>query len=132
MRNGFIMDILTSADIQEIVKMGGKLIENNQGVIYRKNFKVSPFAKVIDKLFALRQNYKDENNVVMQLLVNLLLNSLYGEQIRKSIAEKVACKSEYWIMSEFDERGKDYWRLSHDNYIVEMIDDAALENEVNK
>ena len=30
----------------------------------------------------------------MQLLVKLLLNSLYGEQIRKDTEEKNACKSE--------------------------------------
>ena len=58
MRNGHIIDTLTSVDIQEIVKIGGKLIQIYEGVIYRENFKVSPFRKVIDKLFALRQKYK--------------------------------------------------------------------------
>ena len=75
MRNGYIIDYLTSVDIQEIVRVGGKVIEVYEGVIYRENFKVSPFIKVIDKLFALRQNYKDEGNEVMQLLVKLLMNS---------------------------------------------------------
>ena len=54
MRNGYIEDTLTSVDIQEIVKIGGKTIEIYEGVIYRENFKVSPFEKVIDKLFQLR------------------------------------------------------------------------------
>ena len=89
MRNGYIIDTLTSVDIQEIVKTGGRVIEIYEGVIYRENFKVSPFRKVIDELFALRQKYKDENNDVMQLLVKLLMNSLYGEQIRKDIEEKL-------------------------------------------
>ena len=90
MRNGYIKDHLTSVDIKEIVKIGGKIIEIYEGVIYRENFKVSPFRKVIDKLFALRQKYKDEGNDVMQLLVKLLMNSLYGENIRKDIEEKFA------------------------------------------
>ena len=30
----------------------------------------------------------------MQMLVKLIMNSLYGEQIRKKIEEEVACKSE--------------------------------------
>ena len=60
MRNGYIVDTLTSVDIQEIVKIGGKVVEIYEGVIYRKNFKVSPFRKVIEKLFASRQKYKDE------------------------------------------------------------------------
>ena len=75
MRNGYIIDHLTSVDIQENVKIGGKVIEIYEGVIYRENFKVSPFRKVIDKLFALRQKYQDEKNDVTQLLVKLLLNS---------------------------------------------------------
>ena len=47
MRIGYIVDILTSVDIQEIVKIGGKEIEVYEGVIYREIFKVSPFKKVI-------------------------------------------------------------------------------------
>ena len=34
MRNGYIIDTLTSVDIQEIVKVGGKVIEIYEGVIY--------------------------------------------------------------------------------------------------
>ena len=132
MRNGYIVDYLTSVDIQEIVKIGGKVIENYEGVIYRENFKVSPFRKVIDKLFALRQKYKDKNNDVMQLLVKILMNCLYGENIRKDIEEKFACKSEAWMMTEYDERVKDYWKKSGFNYIVKMIDDKGLEDEVKK
>ena len=129
MRNGYIIDTLTSVDIQEIVKIGGKVIEIYEVVIYRE---VSPFRKVIDKLFALRQKYKDDNNDVMQLLVKLFMNSLYGENIRKDIEEKFAFKSEAWMMSEYDERVKDYWKISGINYIVKMIDDAGLEDEVKK
>ena len=55
MRNGYIIDTLTSVDIQEIVKTGGKVIEIYEGVLYRENFRVSPFKKVIDDLFALSQ-----------------------------------------------------------------------------
>ena len=132
MRNGYTIDHLTSVDIQEIVKIRGKVIEIYESVIYRENFKVSTFRKVIDKLFALRQKYKDENNDVMQLLVKLLLNSLYGENIRKDIEEKFTCLSEAWMMSEYDERVKDFWKISDNNYIVKMIDDAGLEDEVKK
>ena len=48
----------------------------------------------------------------MQLLVKLLLNSLYGEQIRNDIGEKIICKSEAWMMTEYDERVIDYWKIS--------------------
>ena len=132
MRNRYIINYLTSVDIQEIVKIRGRVSEIYEGVIYRENFKVSAFRKVIGKLFALRQKYKDENNDVMQLLVKLLMNSLYGENIRKDIEENLACKSEAWMMTEYDERVKDYWRISGINYIVKMIDDAGLQDEVKK
>ena len=132
MRDGYVIDHLTSVDIQENVKIGGRVIEIYEGVIYRENFKESPFRKVIDNLFALWQKYKDENNDVMQLLAKLLMNSLYGENIRKDIEEKFACKSEAWMMTEYDERGEDYWKISGINYIVKMIDDARLQDEVKK
>ena len=66
----------------------------------------------------------------MQLLVKLLLNSLYGGNIRKDIEEKFACKSEAWMMTEYDDRVKDYGKISGNNYIVKMIDDAGLEDGV--
>ena len=68
----------------------------------------------------------------MHLLVKLLMNSLYGENIRKDIEEKFACKSEAWMMSEYDERVKDFWKISGINFIVKMTDDAGLEDEVKK
>ena len=55
MHNDCIVDVLTSVDVRKIIKNGGKVIEIYEGVIYRENFKVSPFRKVIDKLFELRQ-----------------------------------------------------------------------------
>ena len=94
MRNGYIIDTLTSVDIQEIVKTGGKVIEIYQGVLYRQNFEISPFRRVIEKLFALRKKYKDGKNDLTQGLVILIMNSLYGVQIRKYINESYSCKSE--------------------------------------
>ena len=58
------------------------------------------------------------------------MNSLYGEQIRKYIEEKFASKSEHWMMSEYDERIKVYWKITGVSYIVKMIEDAGLEDEV--
>ena len=132
MRNGYIIDHITSIEIQEIFEIGGKVIEMYEGVIYRENFKVSPIKKVNDKLFVLRQKYKDENNEVMHFLVKLIMNSLYGEQFRKDNEENFASKSEAWMMREHDERVKDYWKISVINYYVKMIDDAGLEDEVKK
>ena len=45
MRNGYIIDVLTSVDIEKIVKIGRKMIEIYEGVIYHENFRISPFKK---------------------------------------------------------------------------------------
>ena len=34
--------------------------------------------------------------------------------------------------SEYDERVNDYWRISHGNYFVKLINDAGLGDEVKK
>ena len=46
------------------------------------------------------------------------MNNLYGENVRKDNEEKKSCKSEVWMMSEYDERVIDYWKKSGMNYIV--------------
>ena len=106
MRNGYIIDILTSVDIQKIAKIDGQENEIYEGVIYRENFKVTPFRKVIDNLFALRQKYKKENKDLMQMLVKL-----YEENIPKDIEENFACNLEVWMMTEYDDRAIEYWKI---------------------
>ena len=54
MQIGYFINTLTSVGIHEVVKIGGKIIEIYEDVIYRENFKVSPFREVIDKFFASR------------------------------------------------------------------------------
>ena len=93
---------------------------------------MSPFKKVIDKLFELRQKYKDEKKDVMQLLVKVIMNSLYGEQIRKDIEESYQCKSELWMITQYDERVLDFKKINYGNYIVNMKDDQGLQDEVEK
>ena len=130
LRNGYITDTLTSVDIQEIVKIGGKVIEIYEGVIYRENFKTPPFRKFIKELFDLRKKYKDEGNDILQNLVKLIMNSIYGQTIRKDIEEEYLCKSKHWMETEFDDRVKDYWKLPNGNYIVKLALDEGVDNEI--
>ena len=111
MTNGYIIDTLTSVGIFDIIKIGGKVNEIYEGVNYHENFKISPFRKVIEKLFVLRQKYKDQKNDLMQGLVKLIMNSLYGVQIRRDINESYYYKSETSMKTEFDENVLDFWRL---------------------
>ena len=43
------------------------------------------------------------------------MNSLYGEQIRKDIEENFGSKWEAWMITEYDERVKNYWKISGNN-----------------
>ena len=115
MRTDYIIDTLTSVDIQGIVKIGGKVSEIYEGVFYRENFKKSPFREVIEKLLALRQKYQDEKNDLMQGLVKIFMKSLYGVQIPKDTVELNYCKSEIWMKTEYHENVIDNWRLPNGN-----------------
>ena len=117
---------------EEIVKIGGRVVEIFDGVFLREIFEVSPFEKVIDKRFELRQKYKDESKNVMQLLVKLIMNGLYGEQIRKDTEESYQCKSEQWMLTEYGERVLDHQEINYGNLIVKMKDDDGLQDEVKK
>ena len=80
MRNRYTIETLTSVDIRENAQNGGKVIEFYESVIYRENCKISAFRKDIEKLFALRQKNRGEHHVLIQGLVKIIMNSLYGAQ----------------------------------------------------
>ena len=65
MRNDYKKDTLTSVEFQEFATFGRNAIELCEGVFYCETFKISPFRKVIEKMFALGQNCKDEGNDLM-------------------------------------------------------------------
>ena len=119
-RSCYIKNALTSVDTQEIVKVGGEVIIIYEGVVYRENVKISLFKNMLEKLFALRQKYKDEHNDLLRNLVELIMNSLYGVQIRKDIDDFYTCKAERWMQTEYDDNVLDYWRLPNGVYIVKF------------
>ena len=111
MRKNYIIDTLTSVDICETVEMGGKVIKIYENVICGENFKISP-RKFFDNLFSLGQKYKYEGNDLVQGLIELIMNSFYGLQIRADINEfdikvslNIGCKENlmimYWIIRNY-------------------------------
>ena len=74
-------------------------------------------------MFALRQKHKVEGNDLRQSLVELIMNSPCGVQIRKYIDEFYKCKSKNWMQTEYDDNVLDYWRLPNENYIVKLKKD---------
>ena len=81
---------------QEIIKLESKLMKLNEGIIYNRNFKTSPFRKLIGTMFNLRQKYEDEGKIV------------YGEDIRKNISEEYKSVSDYWMSTKCDGGVSDY------------------------
>ena len=94
MRNGYITQVLTTVDIQKNVKIGGKVVQLYQGVIYRKKFEINPFENVIDKLFALTQKCKNETKKqnTSQLTTNLKKTSYVDKEIQDITKEDYPIK----------------------------------------
>ena len=65
----------------------------------------------------------------MQGLVKLIMNSLYGVQIRKVINVSYFCKTEQWMKTDYDENFLDYWNVSNGNYFVKMKKDDRLDDD---
>ena len=68
----------------------------------------------------------------MQSLVKLIMNNLYGVQIRRDINESYYCKSETWMKTEFDEIVLDFWKLPNGKCIVKMKKDDGLDDDSDK
>ena len=80
-------------------------------------------------MFVSGQKYIDEKNDLMQGLVKLIINSLYGVQIRRDIKEPDKCKSQHWLETEYDGNVLDPWKLSSGNYIEKMKRDDGFEDD---
>ena len=65
----------------------------------------------------------------MQGLVKLIMNNLYGVQMRRDINEPFKCKSEHWMKTEYDDNVLDYWRLPRENYFVKLKKDDGLDDD---
>ena len=55
MKNGHNVDVSTSTDVPEVIKLGGNIFEDYESVIYRENSEISPSRKLMERQFALRQ-----------------------------------------------------------------------------
>ena len=118
LRNGSIIDTLTSVDIQLIVEIGGRVIEIYEGVIYDQFFKTSPLKKFIEKLFEIKNKFKCEGRDVMQLLVKFIMNPFYGQTIGKDFNCELFCKTVFWMETNFDDVVKGYCMLPNGGYFV--------------
>ncbi|ESP02397.1 hypothetical protein LOTGIDRAFT_172055 [Lottia gigantea] len=122
-RNGFCSDVLTSVDIQEIVKAGGRIIKILDGIVYQENFKTQLYRDNILILKELRNKYKKEGDLVASNCMKLLGNSLYGKSIQRDRNTSLHLWNEETFRLNYDKHVKKYDKLNETQYIVEINDE---------
>ena len=132
LRNGYITQVL-SVDIDEIVKMGGKMCNIYEGAIYEENLNVSPFRKDIEHLYNLNLKYEEGNDFMVDL-IKWSMNSLYEQSIRKDIDEEYILRSENWLVKNNDGRVVDYEPLPNGDFVIKYKIDPGIDKikEVEK
>ena len=113
-----VTQVLTNVDLDETAKLGGKIRNIFEEVIYRENFKNSPSRKVIDFLFYLKLEYEEEVNGLMVELIKLTMICLCGQSIRKAIDEEHFIRSENWLLKNNDELVVDYEPIPTCEYVI--------------
>ena len=87
MRNGLIIDTLTSVDIVEIVKCGCFVLKVFEGFI-RHSLEYSPYTEFVTDMFYKRDLFKSQGKNSLQNLAKKIGLSVYGGNIRKDLNEE--------------------------------------------
>ena len=117
MRNGIIIDTLTSVDIVEIVKYGGVILEVFEG-FFCHNLEYNPYPEFVTDMFEKRDLFKSQGKDLLQNLAKKIGLSVYGGNNRKDINEEYKCVTENWMRENFDDRVKEWFPLKNGNLIV--------------
>ena len=127
MRNGIIIDTLTSVDIVEIVKYGGEVLEVYEG-FFCYNLEYNPYTEIVTDMFQKRDMFKSQGKDLLQNLAKKIGLSVYGGNIRKDINEEYKCVTENWMRENFDDRVKEWFPLKNGNLIVKLEDDGGVDD----
>ena len=127
MRNGIIIDTLTSIDIVEIVKYGGVILEVFEG-FFCHNLDFNPYTEFFTDMFQKRDMFKSQGKDLLQNLAKKIGLSVYGGNIRKDINEEYKCVTENWMRENFDDRVKEWFPLRNGNFIVKLEDDEGVDD----
>ena len=127
MRNGIIIDTLTSIDIVEIVKCGGIILDVYEG-FFCHNLEFNPYTEFVTDMFQKRDLFKSQGKDLLQNLAKKIGLSVYGGNIRKDINEEYKCVTENWMRENFDDRVKEWFPLKNGNLIVKLEDDQGVDD----
>ena len=127
MRNGIIIDTLTSIDVVEIVKCGGVILEVFEG-FFCHNLEYNPYTEFVTDMFEKSGLFKSQGKDLLQNLAKKIGLSVYGGNIRKDINEEYKCVTENWMKENFDDRVKEWFPLKNGNLIVKLEDDEGVDD----
>ena len=127
MRNGIIVDTLSSVDIVEIVKCGGVILDIYEG-FFCHNLEFNPYTEFVTDMFQKRDMFKSQGKDLLQNLAKKIGLSVYGGNIRKDINEEYKCVTENWMRENFDDRVKEWFPLKNGNFIVKLEDDEGVDD----
>ena len=127
MRNGTVVDNLTSVDIVEIVKCGGVILEVYEGFFCR-NLEYILYTGFITAMFKKRDLFKTQRKDLLQNLAKKIGLSVHVDNIRKDINEEYDCVTENWMRENFDDRVKEWFPPKNSNLIVKLEDDEGVDD----
>ena len=93
MRDGMIIDTLTSVDIVGIVKNRGIILEVFEG-FFCHNLEYNPYTEFVTDMFEKRDSFKSQGKDLLQNLAKKIGLSVYGGNIGKNINEEYKCVTE--------------------------------------
>ena len=126
-RNGHITQHLTSVDIEQIVRIGGIVLEFIEGFIC-DILDYNPFTEYVHDLIEKRNEYKKQGKNILQLMCKDTVNGGYGSCIRQDITVNYKCVTENWMKTEYDYRVKNYIPLENGNYMVKILDHEGIDD----
>ncbi|ESO95271.1 hypothetical protein LOTGIDRAFT_175180 [Lottia gigantea] len=125
-RNGFCHDVLTSVDIQEIVKAGGRIIRILDGIVYEENFKTPPYRDYILILRDLRNKYycKGKNDYGDGGII-------FGLYLAPKVKYNIILTSDGVLKEKKTFKGYSNDKISVEDY-VQLASGHDVSNEFNK
>ena len=117
MKNGRILDTLTSVDIVEIVFYGGIFLEVYEG-FFCHNLECNSYTEFVTDMFVKRDMFKSQRKDLLQNLAKGSGISVYGGNFRKDKKEEYKCVTENWMRENFDDRVKERFLLKNGNLMV--------------
>ena len=125
MRNGMIIDTLTSVDIVEIFKRGGIILEVLEG-FFCHNLEYN--TEIVTDMFEKTDSFKAQGRNLLQNLPRKIGLSVYGDSIRKDINEEYKCFTETCMRENFGDRVKEWFPLKNGNLIVKLEDEEGIDD----